>query len=116
RFFARIRAGAAKTQYGHRTLQRKHLDASGPTVRHLSRIIERTLQDPPQVIAMDEQAKTKIAVLICTNVIGGHEFQMATLVRDLVQYADLTVYVNHEAHRPMFAETGATTVTLAGQL
>lgn len=65
---------------------------------------------------MAEQAKAKIAVLICTNVIGGHEFQMATLVRDLNQCADLTVYVNHEAHRQMFAETGAPTVTLAGQL
>jgi len=65
---------------------------------------------------MAEQAKAKIAVLVCTNVIGGHEFQMATLVRDLVRIADVTVYVNQEAHQAMFAETGASTVVLQGLL
>ena len=65
---------------------------------------------------MAEQAKAKIAVLVCTNVICGHEFQMATLVRDLVRLADVTVYVNQEAHQAMFAETGARTVVLQGLL
>jgi glycosyltransferase involved in cell wall biosynthesis len=60
--------------------------------------------------------KAKIAVLACTNVIGGHEFQTATLVRDLVRHADVTVYVNQEAHHTMFAETGAVTVSLPGLL
>jgi len=65
---------------------------------------------------MVQKIKTNVAVLVCTNVIGGHEFQAATLVRDLLQHAAVTVYLNHEAHRPMFAETGAQTVVLPGKL
>jgi len=65
---------------------------------------------------MVQKIKANVAVLVCTNVIGGHEFQAATLVRDLLQHAAVTVYLNHEAHRPMFAETGAHTVVLPGKL
>ena len=65
---------------------------------------------------MMDANKPGIAVLICTRVIGGHEFQAAALVAGLRRHADVTVYVNDAAHVAMFAATGAPTVLLAGEL
>jgi glycosyltransferase involved in cell wall biosynthesis len=65
---------------------------------------------------MMDANKPAIAVLICTTVIGGHEFQAAALVGGLRRHADVTVYVNDAAHVAMFAATGAPTVLLTGAL
>ncbi|MCB8747114.1 glycosyltransferase family 4 protein [Rhodoferax sp. U2-2l] len=60
--------------------------------------------------------QSKIAVLICSNVIGGHEYQSGELVRDLMQFADVTVYVNRDEHQPIFLELGAKVISLPQQL
>jgi glycosyltransferase involved in cell wall biosynthesis len=65
---------------------------------------------------MNATPKSKIAVLICTNVIGGHEFQASAMVRDLREIAEVTVYVNDEKHVQMFAEARVDTVCLSGHL
>jgi len=47
----------------------------------------------------------KVAFVIASTVIGGHEFQSRALVDDFVRYAEVTVYLNGEEQLPVF--TGA---------
>ena len=47
----------------------------------------------------------RVAFVIASTVIGGHEFQSRALVDDFVRYAEVTVYLNGEEQCPLF--TGA---------
>jgi len=51
-------------------------------------------------------SRTRVALLACTNVIGGHEFQAAALGRSLMAHVELTVFVNREAHAAVFRDVG----------
>jgi glycosyltransferase involved in cell wall biosynthesis len=48
----------------------------------------------------------RIALLICSNVIGGHEFQAAALSRSLAQHSTVEIFVNRPEHAKLFQETG----------
>lgn len=50
--------------------------------------------------------RLRIAVLACTNVIGGHEFQAAALSQSLAEYVTVTVFVNRPEHAKLFQEVG----------
>ena len=47
---------------------------------------------------------TRIAILVCTNVIGGHEFQSSELARSLAKHALVTVFVNRSEHAKLFVD------------
>lgn len=51
-------------------------------------------------------SRTRVALLACTNVIGGHEFQAAALGRSLMAHVELTVFINREEHAAMFRDAG----------
>lgn len=61
-------------------------------------------------------SRKKIAVLICSNVIGGHEFQAKKLAEDLSIQANVTVFVNKLEHIDFFRADGYETVALTGKL
>lgn len=48
----------------------------------------------------------RVAILACTNVIGGHECQAAALGRSLAEHTKVTVFVNHAVHAGVFQEAG----------
>ena len=54
--------------------------------------------------------------MVCANVLGGHEFQAAALVRGLTRHADVTVLANLGSQRAMFDGCGATVHVLERQL
>ena len=60
--------------------------------------------------------KPKIAVLICSNVIGGHEYQSCALTRDLKEFSDVTVYVNDADHRKLFLPLGVEVISCPNKL
>lgn len=47
-----------------------------------------------------------IALLVCSNVIGGHEFQVAELAQSLTDYFAVTVFVNRQEHVKLFKDVG----------
>jgi glycosyltransferase involved in cell wall biosynthesis len=48
----------------------------------------------------------RVALLACTNVIGGHEFQAAALAKSLAEHVSVTVFVNHPDHVKVFEDAG----------
>jgi glycosyltransferase involved in cell wall biosynthesis len=48
----------------------------------------------------------RVAILACTNVIGGHEFQTAALGRSLAEHVAVTVFVNRSEHAKIFQDSG----------
>lgn len=48
----------------------------------------------------------RIAVLACTNVIGGHEFQAVALSGSLAEHVSVTVFVNRLEHAKLFEDVG----------
>lgn len=48
----------------------------------------------------------RLAVFVCTNVIGGHEFQAAALAKSLAEHVPVTVFVNHPEHVKVFEDVG----------
>lgn len=50
--------------------------------------------------------KPYIAILVCTNVIGGHEFQSAALARSLAEHVAVKVFVNRPEHATLFLDAG----------
>ncbi len=59
---------------------------------------------------------TRVAVLICTNVIGGHEFQAAALCQSLSEHVSVTVVVNRSEHAAMFRDAGLEVIVAEGLL
>ena len=51
---------------------------------------------------MGQTAGKKIAFVIASNAIGGHEFQSRALVDDFARFVQVTVYLNRETHRSLF--------------
>jgi glycosyltransferase involved in cell wall biosynthesis len=51
-------------------------------------------------------AQPGIAILVCTNVIGGHEFQSAALARSLAEHVAVKVFINRSEHEKLFADAG----------
>jgi len=51
-------------------------------------------------------SENSIALLICSNIVGGHEFQAAALARSLAEHVDLTVFVNRPEHAELFEGAG----------
>jgi len=47
-----------------------------------------------------------VALLACTNVIGGHEFQAAAVGRSLAEHIKVTVFVNRAEHAGVFQDAG----------
>lgn len=47
-----------------------------------------------------------VAILACTKVIGGHEFQSAELARSLAEHVAVKVFINRSEHEKLFAEAG----------
>lgn len=60
--------------------------------------------------------RVRVAVLVCSNVLGGHEFQAAALVRNLTRHADVTVFVNVADQRAMFEAPSVVVHVLEHQL
>lgn len=50
------------------------------------------------------RGRERIAFVIATNVLGGHEFQSKTLIEDLSRYANVTVHLNREEDRLLFED------------
>jgi glycosyltransferase involved in cell wall biosynthesis len=57
-----------------------------------------------------------IAILICSNVIGGHELQAAELGKSLAKHASVTFLLNKFDHAPVFEATGLEVRILDGLL
>lgn len=51
--------------------------------------------------------RPQVVLLVCSRVIGGHEFQAAALARDLAAQVSLTVVVNSSQQLALFADSGA---------
>lgn len=47
-------------------------------------------------------SRTKIAIFVATDVVGGHEFQAAELCNSLSEFSDVTVFVNRLHHVSIF--------------
>ncbi len=60
--------------------------------------------------------RPRVAVLICSNVLGGHEFQAAALVKALARHVDVTVFANLADQRTMFEAPGVDVQVLEHQL
>lgn len=50
--------------------------------------------------------QARVAFLICTNVIGGHEFQSAALASSMVEHVAVKVFVNRSEHESLFVDAG----------
>ena len=50
--------------------------------------------------------KIRLALLICSNTVGGHEFQAAALGCSLAERVAVTVFVNRTAHAGLFQQSG----------
>lgn len=61
-------------------------------------------------------SEKRVALLICSNVVGGHEFQAAALSRSLARHVELTIFVNRPEHAPLFEGTGVQIRVAEGQL
>lgn len=48
----------------------------------------------------------RVAFLVCTNVLGGHEFQAVALCHSLAEHSNVTVFVNRPEHAGVFQEAG----------
>ncbi len=57
-----------------------------------------------------------VALLACTNVIGGHEFQLAALGQSLSEHINVTVFVNREEHAEPFRDAGLEVRVVKGLL
>lgn len=60
--------------------------------------------------------RIRVALLVCTNVIGGHEYQAAALGRSLSEYFDVTVFVNRAEHSRTFQDEGLDVKVVEGLL
>lgn len=58
----------------------------------------------------------RVAVLVCTNVIGGHEFQSAALARSLADHVAVKVFVNRTEHEKLFVDAGLDVQLVEGML
>lgn len=58
----------------------------------------------------------RIAILVCTNVLGGHEFQASALARSLSEHVQLSVFVNRSEHAKVFLDAGLRVVVVEGVL
>jgi hypothetical protein len=57
--------------------------------------------------AQQEPELKRIAMVIATETIGGHEFQSRALADDLAQLCRLTIHLNREEHQAVFGSTHA---------
>lgn len=60
--------------------------------------------------------RIRVALLVCTNVIGGHEYQAAALGRSLSEHVDVTVFVNRAQHSKIFQDEGLDVTVADGLL
>jgi glycosyltransferase involved in cell wall biosynthesis len=60
--------------------------------------------------------RARVAVLVCTNVIGGHEFQSAALARSLADHVAVKVFVNRTEHEKLFVDAGLDVQSVEGLL
>ena len=58
----------------------------------------------------------RVAILVCTNAIGGHEFQSAALTRSLANHVAVKVFVNRIEHNKLFVDTGFDVQLVYGML
>jgi glycosyltransferase involved in cell wall biosynthesis len=58
----------------------------------------------------------RVALLICSNVVGGHEFQAAALGSSLARHVELTIFVNRPEHASLFDSAGLQVRVADGQL
>lgn len=61
-------------------------------------------------------SRVRVALLACTNVIGGHEFQAAALGRSLAEHVEVTVLVNRAEHAGVFLDAGLDVRVVEGLL
>ena len=61
-------------------------------------------------------SRVRVALLACTNVIGGHEFQAAALGRSLAEHVEVTVLVNRAEHAGVFHDAGLDVRVVEGLL
>jgi hypothetical protein len=58
----------------------------------------------------------KIAILICSNTLGGHELQALELAKDLSNFDDVTVIINHKSNLNLFMDNGFKVILKEGML
>lgn len=61
-------------------------------------------------------SEKRVALLISSNVVGGHEFQAAALAESLAKHVELTVFVNQPEHARLFESAGLNVRLLEQQL
>lgn len=49
-----------------------------------------------------DPTRIRIAILVCSRVIGGHEYQVAALAQSLAAHVSVSVYINHPDHVSLF--------------
>ena len=49
-----------------------------------------------------DQSRIRVAILVCSRVIGGHEYQVAALAQSLAAHVSVSVYVNQPDHASLF--------------
>lgn len=52
---------------------------------------------------VDDMKKERVAFIICSNVIGGHEFQSRALIDDFAKFSEVTVFLNSGIQEKIFA-------------
>ena len=57
-----------------------------------------------------------VALLACTNVVGGHEYQLAALGQSLAKHVDVTVFVNRAEQAELFRDAGLEVRVMKGLL
>ena len=60
--------------------------------------------------------QVRVAFLICSNVIGGHEFQSAALARSMTDHVAVKVFVNRTEHMKLFVDSGLDVQLVEGML
>lgn len=61
-------------------------------------------------------SRPRIALAICSRVIGGHEFQASAMAKDLSLHADVTIFLNKSDQHSLFDYEGINVVLLQDQL
>jgi len=63
-----------------------------------------------------DSPRIRVAILVCSRIIGGHEYQVAALAKSLAAHVSVSVYVNQPEHASLFNNPELTVYVKEGQL
>jgi glycosyltransferase involved in cell wall biosynthesis len=62
------------------------------------------------------QSRIRVAILVCSRVVGGHEYQVAALAQSLAAHVSVSVYINQPDHASLFNSSELKVCLKEGQL